>query len=135
MIKRAQSAKSWRLVNGNAPQEPALSESEKADTRAFLQEILQILPLVGLTAFQARRAVARPHATSHAASTADTAPWRSAGAANESDTLVVPAQREGFERVFLGERAWFAVRIAGAMLNKIKFIAAYQTQPVSAVTH
>jgi len=135
LIKRAQSAESWRLVNGNAPQEPALSESEKADTRAFLQEILQILPLVGLTAFQARRAVARPHATSHAASTATTAPWRSAGAANESDTLVVPAQREGFERVFLGERAWFAVRIAGAMLNKIKFIAAYQTQPVSAVTH
>ena len=37
--------------------------------------------------------------------------------------------------MFLGERAWFAVRIAGAMLNKIKFIAAYQTQPVSAVTH
>ena len=61
LIKRAQSAESWRLVNGNAPQEPALSESEKADTRAFLQEILQILPLVGLTAFQARRAVARPH--------------------------------------------------------------------------
>ena len=37
--------------------------------------------------------------------------------------------------MFLGERAWFAVHIAGAMLNKIKFIAAYQTQPGSAVTH
>ena len=48
LTRRAQSATSWRLVNGNAPQESALSESEKADARAFLQEILRILPLVGL---------------------------------------------------------------------------------------
>jgi len=47
----------------------------------------------------------------------------------------VPAQKEGFERVFLGENCWYAIRISGGMLEKIKFIAAYQTQPVSAITH
>jgi hypothetical protein len=51
------------------------------------------------------------------------------------DTIIVPAQREGFERVFLGESAWYAIRVAGGMLSKIKYIAAYQSQPVSAITH
>lgn len=37
-----------------------MSEAEKADTRAFLKEILQILPLVGLRAFEFPKAVAVP---------------------------------------------------------------------------
>jgi hypothetical protein len=48
--------------------------------------------------------------------------------------VVVPAQK-GFRKVFLGENAWYAVRIARGMLPRIKYIAAYQSQPVSAVTH
>ncbi len=37
--------------------------------------------------------------------------------------------------MFLGEKCWWAIRIAGGMLPKIKFIAAYRTQPESKVTH
>ena len=51
------------------------------------------------------------------------------------DTIIVPAQKEGFEEVFLGENCWYAIRISGGMLDKIKYIAGYQTQPVSAITH
>jgi len=51
------------------------------------------------------------------------------------DTIIVPAQKEGFETVFLGQDCWYAVRISGGMLDKIKYIAAYQSQPVSAITH
>jgi hypothetical protein len=47
----------------------------------------------------------------------------------------VPAQKDGFEKVFLGEGCWYSIRIAGGMLEKIKYIAAYQTQPMSAITH
>jgi hypothetical protein len=53
----------------------------------------------------------------------------------ELDTIVVPAQREGFERTFLGEDCWYAIRISSAMLDRIDYIAAYQTAPVSAITH
>ena len=56
-------------------------------------------------------------------------------AKHEKDTVIVPAQREGFERVFLGEDRWRAIRISGGMLPGIKYVAAYQVQPVSAVTH
>ncbi|WP_340124230.1 hypothetical protein [Methylobacter svalbardensis] len=51
------------------------------------------------------------------------------------DTIIVPAQKEGFKQHFLTADDWFAVRISGGMLDKIKYIAAYQTAPVSAITH
>ena len=61
LVARAQETKRCHLGNANAPQEPALSEAEKADTQAFLREMLQILPLVGLRVFEATRAVAEPY--------------------------------------------------------------------------
>lgn len=51
------------------------------------------------------------------------------------DTIVVPAQADGFKKVFLGENQWYAIRISPAMKDRIKFIAAYQVAPISAVTH
>lgn len=51
------------------------------------------------------------------------------------DTIVVPAQEDGFKRVFIGENQWYAIRIGAAMKEKIKYIAGYQVAPVSAITH
>ena len=51
------------------------------------------------------------------------------------DTIIVPAHEEGFNEVFLGEDQWYAIRISAAMKDKIKFIAAYQVAPISAITH
>lgn len=125
LIARAQQAGRCHLDNGNAPQEPALSEAEKADMQSFLKEMLQILPLVGLRVFEFPKAVAVPNTTEKSG------PVISQGL----DTVIVPAQKEGFEQVFLGEDCWYAIRISGGMLEKIKFIAGYQTAPVSAITH
>jgi hypothetical protein len=129
LVQRASQTRRCNLDNGNAPQEPALSEAEKADTRGFLKEILQILPLVGLRAFEFPKAVATPMASTTSTLTTPTSPGR------KLDTVIVPAQKDGFEKVFLGEDSWHAIRISGGMLDKIKYIAAYQTQPVSAITH
>lgn len=51
------------------------------------------------------------------------------------DTTVVPAKEEGFNKVFLGENCWYAIRMSSSMLDRIKYIAAYQTAPISAITH
>jgi len=51
------------------------------------------------------------------------------------DTVVVPAREEGFKEVFLGENRWYAIRVHGSMRPQIKHIAAYQVQPISAITH
>ncbi len=54
---------------------------------------------------------------------------------DELDTIVVPAQEEGFQETFIGENCWYQIRISAAMINKIKYIAAYQVAPISAITH
>lgn len=54
---------------------------------------------------------------------------------DEVDTVVVPAREEGFKEVFLGENRWYAIRIHGTMRPQIKYIAAYQIAPISAITH
>ncbi len=128
LVAHATQAKRSHLDNGNVPQEPALSESETADTNAFLKEVLQILPLVGLHALEKPKAVATPATRPDGGAVAPTT-------SITLDTLIIPAQKEGFDKVFIGENCWYAIRISGGMLQQIKWIAAYQTQPVSAITH
>ena len=53
----------------------------------------------------------------------------------EVDTVVVPAQEDGFQEVFLGENRWYAIRMHRSIIPRIKYIAAYQVAPVSAITH
>ncbi|MYJ73961.1 MAG: GIY-YIG nuclease family protein [Gammaproteobacteria bacterium] len=127
LVNRAVETRRCLLDNGNVPQEPALTEAEKADTHGFMKEILQILPLVGLRAFEFPKAVAAPLARDPLTG------GKPSG--RKRDTIIVPAQKDGFEEVFLGEDSWYAIRISGGMLGKIKYIAAYRTQPVSAITH
>ena len=54
---------------------------------------------------------------------------------SEFDTIVVPAREDGFKETFLGENRWYEIRIHASMIPQIKYIAAYQVAPVSAITH
>ncbi|MEO0751552.1 MAG: GIY-YIG nuclease family protein [Pseudomonadota bacterium] len=127
LIRRAKDIGQCHLDNGNSPKEPPLSEFEKADTEAFLREMIQILPLIGITAFE------RPRVINTVQTDQPLIPSTSTDA--EIDTIIVPAKKDGFQRVFLGENAWWSVRISGGKIPLIRYIAAYQTQPISAVTH
>ena len=55
--------------------------------------------------------------------------------ADELDTIVVPAREEGFQEEFINNERWYSIRISSTMLEKIKYIAAYQVQPISGITH
>lgn len=55
--------------------------------------------------------------------------------ADELDTIIVPAREDGFNEEFMKNDRWFAIRISGAMIDKIKHIAAYQVAPVSGITY
>ena len=47
----------------------------------------------------------------------------------------MPARDDGFERAFLGDQCWHAVRLHGSMRTQIKHTAAYRVVPTSAITH
>jgi len=57
------------------------------------------------------------------------------GDIDELDTVVIPARPEGFLSTFIGENCWHAIRLHGTMRPQIKYIAAYQVAPISAITH
>lgn len=122
LVDRAKTAHRSKVVNPGGTNRPRLSEAEEADMGAFLREALLILPLVDVPLFESAAAVTPG---------ADSSPQASAG----PDTIVVPARLEGFRDVFLGQREWRAIRVRQARLPQLKYIAAYQVQPVSAVTH
>ncbi|MBF9052700.1 hypothetical protein LSUCC1028_00390 [Rhodobacterales bacterium LSUCC1028] len=51
------------------------------------------------------------------------------------NTLVVPARPQGFNEVFIGQGMWRNVRLHKDKVGQIKYLAAYVTKPVSAITH
>ena len=51
------------------------------------------------------------------------------------DTIIVPARLNGFKEVFLGEDRWYSINISNDRIPYLKYIAVYQSQPVSAVTY
>lgn len=54
------------------------------------------------------------------------------------DTVVFSSRERGFEETFLGEReapCWYPCRISPAREPRVKYIAIYRGQPVSAITH
>lgn len=115
-----------KLDNNAVPIEPVLTESEKFDTKEFLDEMLSIFPLVEIKVFdQAKKIKVESKQMLKNKATKE----------KTRDTIVVPAQEEGFREVFLGENRWYAIRISGGKLNDIKYIAAYRTAPISAITH
>lgn len=113
------------LDNAQEPQEPTLAESEKADMLSFSSQILQILPLIGVRAIEEPKkflAVPKEELSSYK---------------NDAklNTVIVPAKKEGFEEAFIGKNSWWAIRIGGGMLDQLRYIAAYQVRPISAITH
>ena len=45
---------------------------------------------------------------------------------DEIDTIIVPAEADGFQETSLDEHRWYAVRIHGSVRSQIKYIAGYQ---------
>jgi hypothetical protein len=124
LIIRANEIGRSKLDNNTTPNEPVLTEYEKADTQEFLNEILSVLPLVDIKVFDKGKKIDVKNSVSLKKSKDII-----------QDTVIVPAQEDGFKDVFLGEKSWYAIRIGGGKLNEIKYIAAYQTSPISAITH
>jgi hypothetical protein len=116
-----------QLENSQTPQIPTMSEAESADMHVFSDQMLRILPLVGITSFEDIKVIKT------ATQVQTKKDWRHNK--TQWDTIIVPAKEEGFQKVFLGEDCWYAVRIGGGMLDKLKYIAAYQVSPIMAVTH
>ncbi len=127
LYDRAFSVNRCKLDNNQTPKKQNLSEVEIAEMKIFQSQILQILPLIGIHAFENKKSIVR--------STSNDGVLPISSNKNVDDVIVVPAKEDGFKEVFIGENSWYAIRIGGGNLDKIKYIAAYRSSPISAITH
>jgi len=116
------------LQNANEPTLPSVPEEDIGGLELFLNNIRIVMPVLGYNIFaEAPAADAGPEeVATEIQATATERPF---------DTIVCPARDDGFEYAFLGQRAWWAIRIGQASLPKIKYIAMYRVAPISAITH
>ena len=61
LVALASAAKRCKLDNANTPQLPNLSESERAQVDGYLEEMLSLLPVIGIHVFHKADAVASHH--------------------------------------------------------------------------
>jgi Domain of unknown function (DUF4357) len=86
LVSLAHQAERVEVENGNAPQQPALSEAERADTEAFLDDMRLIYPVLGVRAFE------RPESAEvDTAQLSLSGPGASGGGREASDGFVVDA--------------------------------------------
>lgn len=124
LMAQAVRAKRGRLENGVTHNEPTLSESEKADVRSFLNEMLRLMPVMGVHFFEEAKAI-EPAIIPVAMPVVN----------GLADVVVVPAQPDGFQAAYIEAQAWWAIRIGAKYRESLKWIAAYQVKPIMAVTH
>lgn len=124
LYSRAARLNRCKLDNNQVPQQPSLSPSEKAEMEVFKNQIYQVLPLIGVHSFEEGRRI-KPIYSSQETTTKK----------QKDNLIVVPAKKDGFDEVFINMNCWYAIRISGGKLNQIKYIAAYQSAPVTAITH
>ncbi len=60
LLTLARTANQWTVENAAAPNEPPLSEADRADADWFLGEMLVIYPILGIDAFEAAASEAAP---------------------------------------------------------------------------
>lgn len=127
LVRIAQERGSAILMNKNVPNKPNMSRQSQAAATVFLNEMLLILPMIGIKAFApARSSTNKSQEKEKAPKPTNGGSW---------DTIVIPARKEGFDNVFMGQDCWYAIRMNSREIPKFKYIAAYQVAPVSAITH
>lgn len=127
LVQEARTVGLCRLDNKQDPKKDTLSESQSADMRIFMKQILQILPLIGVYCFEKRTPI-KTSISQHVDSPEDTDE-------KIDNMIVVPTREEGFKRFFLEDNSWHPLKIAWSRLEQIKYIAAYQAKPTGAITH
>jgi len=55
------------------------------------------------------------------------------GAEVQFDTIVCPADEDGFREAYIKKNAWWEVRLSKEKRESLKYVAIYETSPVAAI--
>jgi len=138
LVARARKYNRCIIENGTDPAKPPMSASDCADAEAFLRQILQILPLVDISVFDEPKItyIKKDNLDSISANAGQGSKPSNTKASETDDlVMVVPCREKGFNKAFIGDSEWYYVRISAGKIDRVKWCAAYQVAPISAITH
>ena len=129
LVQRLNEFGTRTIKNANEPSETKLSIQDEAFCKSFLKRMLEVMPVTGLTAFEAPLEDLEEEQSQ--------LKIKSQSLTSFVDTIIVPTGKtgQGFEEVFIGQNCWYWVRISEEKRKSLKYIAAYRPSPDSAISH
>ena len=129
LVQRLNELGTRTIKNANVPSETKLSIQDTAFCMSYLKRMLEVMPVTGLTAFEAMSEDLQEEQSIPEKKEQPTTSF--------VDTIIVPTGKtgQGFEEVFIGQDSWYWVRISEEKRKTLKYIAAYRPSPESAISH
>jgi hypothetical protein len=125
-VQKAIEINRFSMQNRNAPAENSLHEFDQATALDYFADIELLTAALGYNVFEPRKDE----------STAEAEPKEKQLVSQDQrlyDTIVSPCSGDGFQRAFVDKNAWWAVRIGQPAQSKLKYVALYESAPVSAI--
>lgn len=121
LVQRLNELGTRTIKNANVPSKTKLSIQDTAFCKSFLKRMLEVMPVTGLTAFEAMSEDLQEEQPT----------------TSFVDTIIVPTGKtgQGFEEVFIGQNSWYWVRTSEEKRKTLKYIAAYRPSPDLAISH
>lgn len=125
-VRKAIEVGRYQVQNSNVPNENVLHEFRQAFVMDYFADADLLLSALGFNVFEPVKDGISYIKLQTFAPTASVGP-------REYDTIVSPCSEDGFESAFVKENAWWAVRIGQSAIPKLKYIALYESAPISAI--
>ncbi|EDK72614.1 hypothetical protein TM7_0243 [candidate division TM7 genomosp. GTL1] len=121
-VTLAVGANRFNVLNKTSPNLNNLHEFKKEAIKDYFADIELLLATLGFNVFE-------PIADEKEA----ISDVRKIPDQRKYDTIVCPGDQAGYIEAFVNENAWWQIRIGKSNLSKLKYIAIYETAPVSAI--
>ncbi len=116
----------FEIQNRTHPIENTLHEFDQASIFDYFEDVKLLLSTLGFNVFDPIKVGANTTVLKTFAPSVTVAP-------RSFDTIVSPCSKDGFQNAFVKENAWWAVRIGESAIPKLKYVALYESAPISAI--
>lgn len=125
-VRKAIEIGRFQVQNSNVPAENVLHEFRQAFVMDYFADAELLVSTLGYNVFE-------PLKDESKAELLHVEKPKQANDTRLFDTIVCPCSEDGFETAFVAENAWWAVRIGQPTIPKLKYIALYESAPISAI--
>jgi hypothetical protein len=124
-IQKAIEIGRFNIQNMNSPTSITMREFDKATILDYFSDVELLLTTLGFNLYEPLKDESNAEVA--------TTPQNVAKDERSYDTIVAPCSGDGFKEAFLGKNAWWAVRIGQTSLAKLKYVALYESAPISSI--